>query len=113
MTILYTSSFDQSLAFSDTTFRFALTNGVEQHVTLPGDKTHKYNLLFGETSNANVFVGYNVTATIPADNTTITDSFVEFMTPDSKRMAQGGDVISLITPDTRAYVGMSVRKIPN
>lgn len=111
MSIRYTSSFDQTIAFSDTDAQFTLTANAAQSYTVPGAATQKVNMLFGMSSNANVFVGYNVAATVPGAGTHTTTQGIEFMTPDSKRYAVGGDVISLITPDATAYVGISVRGI--
>ena len=113
MAIRYTSSFDETIAFSDTDAQFALATNTAQSWTVPGTKDQKFNLLFGMSSNANVFVGYNVTATVPGAGTHTTTQGIEFMTPDSKRYVIGGDVISLITPDAAAWVGISVRSIPN
>ncbi len=111
MAIRYTSSYDQTIAFSDTDERFHLSANVEQHFTVPGTSDQKFNLLFGLSSNSNIFVGYNVTATVPSPADTTQG--IEFITPDSKRYAIGGDVISLITPDADAYIGISIRSIPN
>ena len=113
MAIRYTSSFDETIAFSDTDAQFALAANIAQSWTVPGTSSQKFNLLFGMSSNANVFVGYNVTAAVPGAGTHTTTHGLEFMTPDSKRYAIGGDVISLISPDTVTYVGISVRSIPN
>lgn len=113
MAIRYTSSFDETIAFSDTDVQFALATNTEQSWTVPGASNQKFILLFGMSSNANVFVGYNVTATVPNPGTQTTTQGIEFMTPDSKRYVIGGDVISLKTPDTAAWVGISVRSITN
>lgn len=107
------SSYDKTIPFSDTTFRLALTVGAVQTVTIPGTRAQKFSLLFGLPSDAVIFVGYNATPTVPLANTTVSDSNVEFITPDSKRYAIGGDVISFITADATAFIGMSVRQIPN
>lgn len=113
MAIKYTSSFDQTIPFSDTDEQMHLTTGVEQNFTVPGNRDQKFSLLFGLSSNTNLFVGYNVTAVVPAANTVTNTQGIEFITPDSKRYAIGGDVISLISPDANAYVGVSIRSIPN
>ena len=113
MAIPYGSSFDQTIAFSDTDAQFALNAGAALTYTLPGTSNYKYTILFGFASSSNVFVGYNVTAVVPSAGTTTTTQGIEVMVPGSKRYANGGDVISLITPDTHAYVGISVRGITN
>jgi len=113
MALRYTSSFDKTLGYTETEAQISLTAGVAQSYTLPGDGTLKYILTFGTSSNANVFMGYNVVPAVPAANTVTQVARVEFMTPDCQRYAIGGDVISFITPDATAYVGVSVRSIPN
>ena len=113
MAIRYTSSFDETIAFSDTDAQIHLTAGVAQTYTVPGTSSQKFNLLFGLASTTNLFVGYNIGAVVGTANTVTTTQGIEFITPDSKRYAIGGDVLSLITPDTAAYVGISVRSIPN
>lgn len=113
MAIRYTSSFDKTIPFSDTDNQLHLVANTAVDITLPGDKTHKYTVLFGLSSNSNLFVGYNVTATIPAAGTSTDTSGIEFITPDSQRYAIGGDVLSFISPDADTYVGISLRSIPN
>jgi hypothetical protein len=113
VTLRYTSSFDQTIGFTDTDAQLGLTAGVALSWTVPGTGDQKFVLTFGTSSNANIFVGYNVTATFPAANTVTTTSRIEFITPDSQRYAIGGDVLSFITPDATAYMGISVRSIPN
>lgn len=113
MAIRYGSSFDGTLPFSDTTVRFSMTANVAQTFTVPGDSTQKYVLTFGLSSNANLFVGYNVTATTPAANTSSSTQGIEFIPPDSQRFAIGGDVLSLTSPDATAYVGISIRSVAN
>lgn len=113
MAIRYSSSYDETIPFSDTDRQFHLTANNELNFTVPGDPDKKYNLLFGLASDVNLFVGYNVTASIPLANTMDSNVGIEFITPDSKRYVIGGDVISLISPDADAYVGISIRSIPN
>ena len=111
MTTRYTSSFDQTIAFSDTDAQLALTANNVLTYTLPGNNTNKYTVLFGYNSNSNIFIGYNVTAAVPAADSINTDIGVEFK--PYKRYAIGGDVLSFITPDATAWMGLSVRFIPN
>lgn len=113
MAIRYSSSFDKTIPFSDTDFQLSLTANVVQTITIPGSNTHKYTILFGTSSNANIFAGYNVAATVPAANTTTTTQGIEFITPDCARYVIGGDTVSFITPDATAFLGVSVRSIAN
>lgn len=111
MTVPYTSSFDQTIAFSDTCAQFALATGVAQSYTVPGASHQKYTALMTYASNSNVFVGYNVVAASPTSGTNTTVVREEFK--PRKRYVIGGDVLSFITPDTSAYVGLSLRAISN
>lgn len=111
MALQYTSSFDKTIGFTDVEAQFALTTGTTLAWTVPGDQSQRYVLTFGTSSNSNIFMGYNVTPAIPAANTVTEDARVEFITPDCQRYARGGDVITFITPDATAYLGVSVRSI--
>lgn len=113
MAIRYRSSYDQTIPFSDTDKQIHLVANTELNFVVPGDSSQKFNLLFGLPSDGNLFVGYNVTATIPAAGTITSTQGIEFITPDSKRYVIGGETISLITPDADLYLGISIRSIPN
>lgn len=113
MALRYTSSFDQTIGFSDTCAQIGLTTGVTETYTVPGNSDQKFVLTFGVSSNANVFVGYNVTATSPGANTVTTNPFVEFIVPGMQRYSIGGAELSFISPDATDYVGISVRQIPS
>jgi len=111
--IRYTSSYDQTISFSDTNVIFSLTAGIVQTYTIPGTASDKFSLLFGLSSNASILVGYNATPVAPAANNKSTTQGVEFITPDSKRYAIGGDVISVLCIDATDTMGISLRSIPN
>ena len=113
MAVRYTSSFDKTIRFSDTCALLTLKASVVTSYTVPGTSDQKFVLVFGCSSNSSIFCGYNETPAIPADNTVTTDTAVEFVTPDEQRYAIGGDVLSFITPDATAYLGVSVRSIPS
>lgn len=111
MTITWNSNFEnKTVPFSDTSVRFALAANVVQTYTVPGDSADKYQAVFKFTSTANIFVGLNFTPTVPAGGTNETTHTEEYR-PDCKYV-KGGDVISIITPDTTAYVGVSLLAIP-
>jgi hypothetical protein len=109
--IQYTSSFDVTIPFSDECRQFNLQQNNAQTYTIPGDGKNKYSALFAYTADSNVFVSLNGTATSPAINTNTDTRRLEFR-PD-KRYVSGGDVLSLVTPDANAYVGVSLRTIPS
>lgn len=111
MSTRYQSSFDVTIPFSDTCAQLALADGDVLTYTVPGNETQKFTILFRYNSTSNIFVGYNVTAAVPGAGTITTATNVEFK--PKKRYAIGGDVISFITPDTTAWMGLSVRFIPS
>lgn len=111
MAIPYGSSFDKTIAFSDTCAQLNLSATNVLTYTLPGNSQTKYSVLFAYNDTANVYVGLNVTPAIPTTNSITTVSEVEYR--PKKRYAKGGDVLSFITPDATVYMGISVRGIPN
>ena len=111
MAVQYYNNYDDTMNFSDVTPRMTLTAGVELTVTVPGTALNNYSALFSYASNSNVFVGYNATAAVPANDTVVTVGRVEFK--PERRFVVGGDVLHFITPDATAYVGVSFRAISN
>lgn len=111
MAIPYTSSYDLTLSFSDTCDQIGLSANTAVSITVPGANTLYYSAEFNYASNSNVFVGKNNTATVPALNGHNTQQYVAFKPP--KRYVVGGDMLSFITPDTTAYVGLELRSIPS
>lgn len=111
MALRYSSSFDQTIGFSDTECQLVLVASAVQTYTLPGTNSHKYTILFSYNSTANVYVGYNVTPAVPSSGTNTVVARVEYR--PAQRYAIGGDVISFITPDATVYMGISVRSISN
>jgi hypothetical protein len=100
---------NKTVPFSDTSVRFALATNAAQTYTVPGNDTQKYQAVFKYTSTSNIFVGLNFTPTVPTAGTNETTSTEEYR-PDCKYV-KGGDVLSLITPDASAYVGVSLLAI--
>lgn len=111
MTTIWNSNFEnKTVPFSDTVARFALAANAVQTYTVPGAATQKYQAVFTYTSISNVFIGYNFTPTVPAPGTNLTTHSEEFR-PTCKYV-HGGDVLSFLSPDTTAYVGLSLLAIP-
>lgn len=108
---MYGCNFDHTKPFSDTCAQFALAAGVAQTYTVPGNNSQKYRLKMTWTSTSNVFVGYNVSGAVPGANSNTTTDNIEFR-PDEPKYVKGGDVLSLITPDSSAYVGLALLAIP-
>lgn len=111
MAIPYVSLYDKTIPFSDECAQIGLVANGAVSYTVPGANTLKYTALLSYNSNSNVFVALNTTATVPPGGTATTTKREEFR--PFKRFVIGGDVLSFITPDATAYVGVSLRAIPN
>lgn len=111
MVLKYTESYDGTLGFTDTAPAFALAASAALSYTVPGNNQQRYVAEFSYNNQANVFVSTFGTAAVPSAGTVSASSRSEFR--PLKRFVSGGDVISVITPDTTAYVGLSLRQIPN
>lgn len=112
MTIPYTSSYDETIPFSDVCEQFYLVANTAQTYTVPGTSTQNYSALFGKASNANILIGKNNAAAIPISGAKTSLQYVEFINPGEKRYVVGGDVLSFISPDTTAYMTLSLRSLP-
>ena len=111
MTTLWNSNFEnKTIPFSDTTVRLALATNTVQTFTVPGTNKDKFQAVFSYICTANVFIGYNFTPTVPPAGLQESTGIEEFR-PDC-RYVKGGDVLSFITPDASAYVGVSLLSIP-
>lgn len=109
MTSIYNANYIETMPFSDTDIQVACTVSSEQTYTIPGVDTDKYQAYFEYASNSNVFVCKNSTPVIPAGGSVGTQAYNEFK--PKKRYVQGGDVLHFITPDSIAYIGVSLRKL--
>jgi hypothetical protein len=107
----YADNFDHTKPFSDTCAQIALATNVAQTYTVPGERSQKYRLVITFNSTANVFVGYGVTALAPGAGLKTETGNMEFR-PVEPKYVKGEDVISLVTPDASAYVGLSLLAIP-
>ncbi len=113
MAILYNSNYDNTIPFSDVCAQFALAAATELTYTVPGDATAQYSARFGYNSTSNIFIRLNGTATTPGAGTVTTLQYEELRPGDdgSQRYVKGGDVIHVITPDTTAYLSISLRSL--
>lgn len=109
MAIKYSYNFRAS-PFSDVCEQIALATSTDTTYTVPGDATDKYVMEISYISTSNVFVCKNATATVPGAGMQTSTAELEFR-PD-RRYVNGGDVIHFITPDTSAYVGLSLMSLP-
>lgn len=109
MTIQWNSNYNETMPFSDTAVQFNCGVGVAESFTVPGDPTKQYQALFEYASESNVFVRLNSVPTTPLLGTVATEPYNEFK--PKKRYVKGGDIVYVITPDTNAYVGMTLRQL--
>lgn len=109
VTISYNANYIETMPFSDTCRQVACLVGVEQTVTVPGTPTQQFQAYFEYNQSSNVFIRLNATPTVPAGGTVGTQPYNEFR--PKKRYVRGGDVIHFITPDTSAYIGVSLRQL--
>lgn len=106
------SNYDVTTNFSDVTPTINLIANTEKTFTVPGAISNRYQVVFEYNASANVYVGYNVTATVVAGSTLDSNGrFLEYR-PD-RRFVNGGDVLHFITPDASVYMGFSLRSLPN
>jgi hypothetical protein len=77
MSVYYSKLLD-SLPFSETGAQFNLATNMVQSWTVPGSSGHQYSAEFcyGNTTS-NVFVGYNVSPTLPTSGNKTTSGYIE------------------------------------
>ncbi len=109
MTIAYNANYIETMPFSDTCFQVVCGTNVEETATIPGTDTDFYQAYMEYASNSNVYVCKNDTPVIPASGNVGTQPYNEFK--PLKRYVRGGDVLHFITPDSIAYIGVSLRKL--
>lgn len=109
MTIKYNANYIETMPFSDTCVQVNCAANIAETFTVPGNPTQQYQAYFEYNQSSNVFICKNATPTIPASGTVGTQQYNEFR--PKKRYVQGGDVLNFITPDTNAYIGVSLRQL--
>jgi len=109
VTISYNANYIETMPFSDTAFQINCGSSAEQTATVPGPVTAQYQAYFEYTQGSNVFICLNGTPVVPASGTVGVQQYNEFR--PKKRYVRGGDVIHFITPDTVAYIGVSLRQL--
>lgn len=109
MTIQYNANYIETMPFSDTCVQVNCAANTEQTFTVPGTDEQQFQAYFEYSSNSNVFVRKNSTPTIPSSGSVSTEPYCEFK--PEKRYVRGGDVLHFITPDTNAYIGVSLRQL--
>jgi hypothetical protein len=109
MAIAYNANYIETMPFSDACAQIQLPANTDTDWTVPGSPSQQFQAYFEYASNANVFVCKNAVAVIPASGVVEEQPYNEFK--PVKRYVRGGDVLHFITPDTVAYVGVSLRQI--
>lgn len=109
MTIQYNENYLETMPFSDTCVQLNLAAATAQSWTVPGTSQQFYQAYFSYSSNSNVFVCNNGTAAAPGGGAQTTQQYSEFK--PKKRYVRGGDVLSFVTPDSTAYMGVSLRQL--
>jgi hypothetical protein len=106
----FNSNFNGALPFSDISGQVGLAANTALPYTVPGDNTTRYRIEFSWSYNANVYVGYNVTAVVPVAGTLTDDANIEFR--PSVRYVRGGDELSFISRDATPDFGFSLLQLP-
>lgn len=109
MAIKYNANYLETMPFSDVCLQLNLATGVPQSWTVPGTSDQYFQAYFEYASNSNIFVRNNGTASAPGGGAQTTQQYNEFK--PEKRYVRGGDVLSFVTPDAVAYMGVSLRQI--
>jgi hypothetical protein len=110
MAVQIYNNFEDTTNFSDVTPHLSLTAGNEVTYTVPGVATNQMQAIFEFNDNDTVYVGYNVTAAVPAANVVTDGRFIELL--PKKRFVKGGDVLSFVTPEPIVDIGISFRALP-
>lgn len=109
MTIQYNENYNGTMPFSDTCIQINCAASTAETYTIPGSAEQQYQAFFSYTQTSNVFVRKNGAPAVPASGTVGSEQYNEFR--PTKRYVRGGDVLHFITPDTNAYIGMSLRQL--
>lgn len=109
MTIKYNANYIETMPFSDTAVQLSLAANTPQTFTIPGTPETFYQAYFEYNCTANIFVCNNGTAAAPGGGAKTTQPYNEFK--PKKRYVRGGDVLSFVTPDPVAYMGVSLRQL--
>ena len=107
----YNSARNDTKPFSDQCVQLALAATTALTYTIPGTSANAYQATFSWPYNANVWVGYNKTATLPSAGTIAAVSQIE-LRPD-KRYVRGGDVLSFISTAVVTDAGLELLSLPN
>jgi hypothetical protein len=102
----YSKLSNGTLIISDTGAQFNLATTTALSYTVPGTSQQKYKCIFSWGYNANVWVGYNVTATLPGTGA-INSTYNIQLRPDEIEV-KGGDVLSFISTAAVTDAGLNL-----
>jgi hypothetical protein len=89
--------------FSNLNYNTTLVANVEQNFTVPSTYP-KFIAIFSSNPGASIWVDSTTTASIPGGSFTTSTSTLN----PAARTVYAGDVISFVTTDTTAYMGVSL-----
>lgn len=107
----FATNFDKAHPFPDVSYQFALAANTELTQTIPGNSSIYYRVTFSWPYNANVWVGYKITATSPSAGTMSSCPKIE-LRPDI-RYVRGGDVLHFVSNAIVTDAGFSLLQLPN
>ena len=110
---MFNTNFNGTLPFSDLTVQIALAASTALSYTVPGDDAVLYRAEFTWPLNANVYVGYNTTATIAPAGAVTTSSNSSIELRPGVRYVRGGDVLSFISDALVSSAGLSLLQLPS
>ncbi len=106
----FISQYDKTEPFSNQTVQFGLAASTALTYTVPGTDRTTYNAIFKFNPAAAVWVGHNVTATLPISNTITSNSGI-VLNPISK-FVRGGDTLSFQSSSIVVDVGIELFVLP-
>jgi hypothetical protein len=109
MAIKYNANYIETIPFSDVCLQLNLAANTAQSWTVPGTSDQFFQAYFEYNSNSNVFVCNNGIAAAPGGGAQTTQQYNEFK--PIKRYVRGGDILSFVTPDPVAVMGVSLRQL--
>ena len=111
MTTEYKTAHNGTISISDTGAQMSLAADTALSYTVPGAPSQRYRALFAYPENAAVWVGINVTATIPSVGAINSTYNVEQVRPNQSRFVKGGDVLSFISLAAATDVGVTLQAL--
>lgn len=106
----YQMNYDHTKPFTTAGVQMLLAESTALSWTVPGNPDQIYRATFRCSSTAEVWVGYNVVATVPTSNTATGLSNIEFIPLYEPKYLKGGDVLSFISLATPS-VGVQLLQV--